>query len=100
MINRPKTRRKPNKLPDPPKHLLRYIDYLNNTGKIQVKDFDDDWEPIGPMLREELLSLGLVYIIDDKDMGPPMGNLTWVKPQSTGIFLRPDLIKDNELWKT
>lgn len=42
-------------------HLQKYVDYLQNTGQgvLLIADFDDDWEPIGPMLRKQLLDAGL-----------------------------------------
>lgn len=39
-----------------PAHLQKYIDYIRNTGHVPLENakFDDDWEPIGPMVRAEL----------------------------------------------
>ena len=36
--------------------LIKYVDYIKNVGgNIKTKDFDEDWEPIGPRIRKELL---------------------------------------------
>lgn len=36
--------------------LVRYLQYVHNTGgNCTIAIFDDDWEPIGPMLRAELM---------------------------------------------
>ena len=36
--------------------LKQYLDYVVNTGgNASVAAFDDDWEPIGPMVRKELM---------------------------------------------
>lgn len=37
-------------------HLVKYLEYVQNTGgNATVADFDEDWEPIGPTLRGELM---------------------------------------------
>lgn len=37
-------------------HLIQYLQYIVNTGgNATVDGFDDDWEPIGPTLRRELM---------------------------------------------
>jgi hypothetical protein len=37
-------------------YLVQYLKYVQNTGgNVTVAGFDDDWEPIGPRLREELM---------------------------------------------
>lgn len=37
-------------------HLLQYLQYIINTGgTATVAGFDDDWEPIGPMVRRDLM---------------------------------------------
>lgn len=36
--------------------LVRYLKYVKNTGgSATIAIFDDDWEPIGPQLRAELM---------------------------------------------
>lgn len=46
-------------------HLEKYIHYVWNTGgKVKVEDFDEDWEPIGPMLRVDLLKAKLINVND------------------------------------
>jgi hypothetical protein len=43
-------------------HLRKYVEYIRNTGRepLAVELFDDDWEPIGPRVRAELVRAGLV----------------------------------------
>lgn len=44
-------------------HLIQYLQYVKNTGgNATVAGFDDDWEPIGPMLRKDLMP---TYIVED-----------------------------------
>lgn len=36
--------------------LVQYLQYVQNTGgNATISGFDDDWEPIGPSLRRELM---------------------------------------------
>lgn len=36
-------------------HLKQYTGYLRNAGgSVTLAQFDDDWEPIGPMVRADL----------------------------------------------
>ena len=43
------------------KYLDQYVEYINNTGgSPTVEQFDEDWEPIGPMLRRDMLVAGLI----------------------------------------
>ena len=43
------------------------IDYIKNTGgNPKVEWFDDDHEPIGPILREAMISEGLIKESDGK----------------------------------
>jgi hypothetical protein len=43
----------------------KYLQYIKNTGgKPLVSWFDDDWEPIGPTIRNEMLAAGLIDIKD------------------------------------
>ena len=41
--------------------IEKAIEYIKNTGNdfIDVRIFDDDWEPIGPLLRYHLCDLKL-----------------------------------------
>lgn len=70
-----------------PERLQMYVDYINNTGQVplSVDDFDEDHEPIGLMVRNDLLAGGFIY------MG---GNTTFETEE--GIYLRPDLVKSNK----
>lgn len=45
-------------------HLKRYLDYLRNTGAAPCPTawFDEDWEPIGPTVRQELVDAGLATV--------------------------------------
>lgn len=46
-------------------YLLQYVEYIRNTGgRVSIVHFDDDWEPIGVMVRGDLLKAGLV---EEKD---------------------------------
>ena len=47
------------------KHLIQYLQYVQNTGgNANIAQFDDDWEPIGPMLRRDLMP---AYIFEKSD---------------------------------
>jgi hypothetical protein len=56
----------------------QYIDYITNTGQepLSVAAFDEDWEPIGPMARRDMVAADLIQVRKD------------------GIHLRPDLIRN------
>lgn len=43
-------------------HLKGYVEYIRNTARVPlpVELFDDDWEPIGPLVRAEMIAAGLV----------------------------------------
>jgi hypothetical protein len=39
----------------------KYLDYIKNTGgSPTINNFDEDWEPIGPMVRRDMLKAGLI----------------------------------------
>lgn len=41
--------------------LIQYLKYVVNTGgNADVAQFDDDWEPIGPMVRKGLMPTYMV----------------------------------------
>ena len=42
--------------------LQRYVDYIRNTGRnpLEKAAFDDDWQPVGPSVREQLEAAGLI----------------------------------------
>ena len=44
----------------------KYITYIKNTGRVplSVALFDDDFEPIGPTIRQELEAAGVIQIKD------------------------------------
>lgn len=43
-------------------HLQKYMEYIDNTGgSPKVEWFDEDWEPIGPMLRKDMADANLIY---------------------------------------
>lgn len=66
-----------------PLRLWRYVSYIKNTGRkpLPIAAFDEDMEPVGPMIRKELLAGGWIYY-----GGPDLPF-----PTTEGIFLRPDL---------
>ncbi len=38
------------------KNLMKYVAYIQSTGgQPTLSEFDEDWEPIGPMLRADLI---------------------------------------------
>lgn len=45
-----------------PSHLDKYVQYIRNTGRIglRVSMFDDDWEPIGPQVRRDLVEAKMI----------------------------------------
>ena len=45
-----------------PDWLRKYVEYIHNTGQrpLACAAFDDDWEPIGPMVRKDLVKAGLI----------------------------------------
>lgn len=46
-------------------HHRKYLQYIVNTGgNATIAGFDDDWEPIGPMVRRDLMPR---YIIERPD---------------------------------
>jgi hypothetical protein len=55
----------------------KYIDYLNNTGSrpVSVSQFDEDWEPVGAMVRKNMKRDDLI------------------QERADGIHLRPDLVR-------
>lgn len=42
--------------------LDRYVQYIKNTAQVPLKTahFDEDWEPVGPMVREKLVAAGFI----------------------------------------
>ena len=45
----------------------KYLDYIDNTGgHPTIAEFDEDWEPIGPMVRRDLEAAGLIETVGDK----------------------------------
>ena len=44
------------------RHLKQYVDYIKNTGRVPlaIADFDEDWEPIGPTIRRDMVRAGLI----------------------------------------
>jgi len=48
-------------------YYQRYLDYITNTGgSPKIEWFDDDWEPIGPMIRRDLKEAKLIREYDGK----------------------------------
>ena len=48
-------------------YLKRYAQYIVNTAHDPLSNemFDDDWEPIGPALRSDLVKAGWITQSDD-----------------------------------
>lgn len=48
-------------------HLDQYVAYIRNTARVPlpVSMFDEDWEPIGPMVRKSMVDAGLITISED-----------------------------------
>lgn len=45
----------------------KYTDYIKNAGgKPTVEWFDDDWSPIGPQVRQEMKTAGLILEIEGR----------------------------------
>ncbi len=45
----------------------KYLEYIKNTGgNPKVSEFDEDWEPIGPRVREDMKRIGLVVEVDGR----------------------------------
>ena len=45
----------------------KYLDYIKNTGgSPKVSEFDEDWEPIGQRVREDMKRAGLVFERDGR----------------------------------
>jgi hypothetical protein len=42
----------------------RAIEYIKNTGNPKVEWFDEDYAPIGKELRRQLISAGLIKIVN------------------------------------
>lgn len=44
-------------------HLIQYLQYVKNTGgNVTVAGFDEDWEPIGPTIRNLLMPEFLIEV--------------------------------------
>jgi hypothetical protein len=45
-------------------HLKQYVQYIKNTAHVplRVDWFDEDWEPIGPMVRKQMVEANLIEI--------------------------------------
>jgi hypothetical protein len=42
-----------------------YLEYIANAGgKPTIAHFDEDWQPLGPTLRADMVRLGLVEEVD------------------------------------
>ncbi len=49
-----------------PAHLAKYCQYIRNTAQVPLltDHFDDDWDPIGKMVRRQLVEHGLITETD------------------------------------
>jgi hypothetical protein len=64
-------------LPTVPARFVQYVDYINNTAlePLPLECFDEDWDPIGQTIRDELKKHEIIQV------------------RNGGIYLRPDLVK-------
>jgi hypothetical protein len=47
--------------------IEQYIEYLKNVGEpSKIINFDDDFEPIGPKIREYMRTSGIIVEVDRK----------------------------------
>jgi len=45
----------------------KYIDYIKNTGgNPLISEFDEDWEPIGEIVRRDMKKANLIQEIDGR----------------------------------
>jgi hypothetical protein len=44
----------------------QHLQYITNAGNPTPAQFDDDWEPIGPMLRRDMQTAGLIEVRDGR----------------------------------
>lgn len=45
------------------KDFTKYLQYLKNTGEsVTPEMFDEDWEPIGPMVRKDMEREGVMVV--------------------------------------
>jgi len=45
------------------KNYTKYLEYIENVGQPCTPEmFDEDWEPIGPTVRDEMVKLHLIEI--------------------------------------
>lgn len=60
-------------------HLQKYLVYIANTGQVPLAadNFDDDWEPIGPMVRRDLVAAGMIVYLE--------GGIVAVTPPTTCV---------------
>ncbi len=43
------------------KYHQQFLDYITNTGgHPTIGMFDEDWEPVGPMVRKDLIKMELI----------------------------------------
>ena len=48
-------------------HLQKYVDYIKNTGGSPlIVWFDEDWEPIGPVIRKEMEKENIIQYLNDE----------------------------------
>lgn len=43
-----------------------YLEYITNAGNPTPAQFDDDWEPAGPMLRRTMAEDSLIEVLDGR----------------------------------
>jgi hypothetical protein len=48
------------------KKMEKYIEYINNAGNPTIKQFIEDWEPVGQTLIDRLLAEKLIFISNNR----------------------------------
>ena len=71
--------------------LLKYLQYVENTsGNVDIAGFDDDWEPIGPMVRREILPMYVIAFAAACDAAGLTGVTPHVLRHSVATWLDED----------
>lgn len=54
-------------------HLQEYLEYIRNAGgSPTIEQFDDDWDPIGLMVRRKMKDLNMIIEKDGKVLETPL----------------------------
>lgn len=44
----------------------QYLKYLVNAGAVTPEQFDDDWEPVGSLIRKDMTDAKLIQVIEGR----------------------------------